>query len=819
MGGTVSEVSLSDLRPRVDPRTLGFQTTAEVPPHVGLIGQEPAIEAIKFGLSIESKGFNICVSGEPGTGRTTAIREYLESYSATRPPSSEFLYVNNFAEPHEPRAIEMPPGEGAEFAHDMRQMVQEARTRIPQTFTSEDVTRRRDAIVETVHKHREQVFSGLAERARRSGFLLQGSPTGFFLLPLAGDQPISDQDFAALPEADRAALMQRRDELMKELGDITRKEQQAEVEATARLQELEKTISTVVVDSLITPLLGKYEALPEVVQYLQEVRQEMIDHIGDFRPQEQPPVPQTAPPIPGVRPATSPLRKYEVNLLVDCAREECATVIFESNPSPQRLFGRIEKEAVFGALTTDFTMISPGSLHRANGGFLVFDFDDMAQYPLSWNELKRTIRTGMLTIEEMGERLGYLETRTIRPQPIPWRGKIIAIARESVYRTLYSLDPDFRELFKVKADFDMHIARTPEHELEYAGLISAVTRREGLPPLDAEAVALVIEQGMRMAEDHSKLSIKFGEITDIVREACHWARLEGDSVVRVEHIRKSIEERVDRVNLIEEHVREAMDRHIIVVATEGEAVGQVNGLSVVDLGDTSFGQPSRITASMGVGREGLLDLQREARLSGPIHSKAVLTLQGFLVDRFAQQTPLTLAARISFEQSYGLIEGDSATVAEAVALLSRIAGVPVNQSYAVTGSMDQHGSVQAIGGVNQKIEGFYDVCRLRGLTGGQGVLIPASNVQHLVLREDVVQAITDGKFSVHAVSTIDDALELLTGAEAGEPDSEGQYPEYSLNGRVQAHLKEIAMRMREYSQPSPPDRYGQFEYEERRPEE
>jgi lon-related putative ATP-dependent protease len=524
----------------------------------------------------------------------------------------------------------------------------------------------------------------------------------------------------------------------------------------------------------------------------------MIENIDDFmRPAD------AQAPLPVPQMARNPFRKYEVNLLVDCTEVECATVVFESNPTPQRLFGRIEKEAVFGALTTDFTMIRPGSLHRANGGFLVLDFDDLLQYPLSWNELKRTIRTGQLTIEEMGDRLGYIETKTVRPEPIPWTGKIVVLARDQVYRMLYALDPDFRELFKVKADFDLHIDRTPEHERQYAGLIAAMTRREGLPPLDKAAVGRIVDEGVRLAEDHNKLSIRFGAITDTVREAAYWAARAGSPVVTAEHVQRAVDERTHRVNLIEEHVRDAMARGIIVVDTDGQAVGQVNGLSVVDLGDTAFGQPSRITATIGVGREGIIDLQREAELSGPIHSKAVLTLEGFLVDRYATDAPLALAARVSFEQSYGPVEGDSATVAETSALLSRLTNTPITQSLAITGSMDQKGEVQAIGGVNQKIEGFFDFCRLRGLTGRQGVVIPASNVQHLMLREDVVDAVRQDDFHIHQVETIDEALELLTGIEAGVKGEDGLYPEASLNGRVQAAFKSLAERLRK-SGPQPP---------------
>jgi predicted ATP-dependent protease len=809
----LSKVPLSELRPRVDPASFGFHTTAEVEPHAGLIGQDRAIEAIRFGLAIESKGFNICVAGEPGTGRTTAIREYLEMHSLGKPPASEWVYVHNFQEPHEPRVIELPAGKGQAFDAAVRRMIDEAKTRIPAAFASEDYVSRRDQIIGDVQRQRDGVFSAMAERARDQGFSLQGNQTGFFLVPLAGDKPMDEQAFTALPDEERTELTKRRDALMDELRNATKQEQGVETEAQGRLEELQRMVSKSVVDSLIDPLVREYGSFSDVVEHLEEIRRDMVDHVTDFRPQEQQ---APALPIPGMRPAVSPFRKYEANLLIDCSREQCAKVVFESNPSPQRLFGRIEKEAVFGALTTDFTMIRAGSLHRANGGYLVFDFDDMLQYPLSWNELKRTIRTGVITIEEMGDRLGYLETKTVRPQSIPWRGKIIAIAREAVYRALYSADPDFRELFKVKADFDMHIDRTAEHERAYAGLIAAVTKREGLLALDREAVSLVIEEGMRMAEDHSKLSIRFGDITDIVREASFWAREEHAEAVHADHVRRAVRERVERVNLIEDHVQESMARNVIVVATEGEAIGQVNGLSVISLGDTAFGQPSRITASMGVGREGLLDLQREAQLSGPIHSKAVLTLQGFLVDRFARQAPLTLAARLSFEQSYGMIEGDSATVAETVALLSRIAGVPVKQSFAITGSMDQRGRVQAIGGANQKIEGFYDVCRLRGLTGEQGVIIPASNVQHLMLREDVVQAVDEGQFVIHAISTIDDALELLTGVPAGEADASGRYAPDTINGMVHARLEEIASRLRE-SQIPPRDPAAQNEFHEKVP--
>jgi len=792
------EVPIAELRPACDPAVFPFQTTAEVEPHLGLIGQDRAIEALKFGLSIESKGFNIVVSGEPGTGRTTAIREYLEGISRGKPPPDEWLYVNNFADPHRPRALRLPPGKGRAFAKAMADMIATARESIPRSFESEDYLRLRDQIITTVQRQREDLFTTLAEHAREQGFLLQGNPAGFFLVPLAEGKPMDDQTFMSLSQEERNELLRRRDELMEELRAAAKQGQAGETEANARLLELQRTVAQTVVETLFDHYFKEFEDYGGIMQYLQEVREDMIANIEVFqRAREQPPpgfMPLPAP----QRELQSPFRKYAVNLVVDCSKQECSPVVFESNPSPQRLFGRIEKEAVFGAVVTDFTMIQAGSLHRANGGYLVFDFDDILAYPLSWNELKRTLRTGQITIEEMGERFGFIETKTLRPEPIPWTGKVIAIVRESVYRLLYALDPDLRELFKVKANFDMRIERTRENEMAYAGLIAAVTKREGLPPLSREAVARVVEEGIRLAADHSKLSIRFGDLTDIVREAAYWAQSEGATVVSPEHVVKAIKLREARVNVVEENLQEAIAKQIILVETEGTAVGQVNGLSVVDVGDDVFGQPSRITATVGVGQEGVIDLQREAALSGPIHTKAVLTLQGFLVDRYATEAPLTLTGRLSFEQSYGPVEGDSATCAEVCALLSRLAEVPVKQSLAITGSMDQRGEVQAIGGVNQKIEGFFDVCKARGLTGDQGVIIPASNVQHLMLREDVVEAVRSGKFKVYSVSRIDEALELMTGVPAGERGPDGSFPPDSINGRVQAQLRRFAEQLKAF---------------------
>ena len=787
------EVPIELLRPNCDPNSFAFETTAEIDPHVGLIGQARAIEAIKFGLGIESQGFNIVVTGEPGTGRSTAIREHLQEVASGKTGPDEWVYVNNFTDPYKPIALRLPPGRGAIFARSMTAMIEEAHELIPRTFGSDDYVRRRDEIAGVVQRQRQELFVSLAERARQAGFLLQGNFEGFFLVPLVEGQPMNDESFASLPPAARNDLLQRRDALMDELKPLAKQGQSEEVEAASRMSDLQRTVAMNVVDVLVQRFFEDYADHPEVIQHMLAVRKDMVDKIAIFLPV----APQPGPPP--MRDPSLPFRRYQVNLLNDFTDASSAPVVFESNPTPQHLFGSIEKEAVFGALTTDFTMIRPGSVHRANGGYLVFDFDDLLLYPLAWTEMKRVLHTGEITIEELGDRIGIVETKSLRPEPIPWTGKMIGIAREGVYRALYVSDPDFRELFKVKANFDMRIDRTPEHEDDYAALIASVTQREGLPPVDRGGVARIVEEGMRMADDHNKLSILFGVICDIVREAAYWARQDGAAVISEAHVSRAIAARYDRVNLIEHNVRESIRKEIVVVDTTGEAVGQVNGLSVIDLGDTAFGQPSRITATVGVGREGVVDLQREAQMSGPIHSKAVLTLTGFLVDRYAAEAPLTLSARLAFEQSYGLLEGDSATCAETCALLSKLSGVPIKQTLAITGSMDQRGDVQAIGGANYKIEGFFDVCNERGLTGDQGVVIPASNVQHLMLREDVVQAVQEGHFKVYSVTTVDEALELLTDVPAGERGPDGAYPPDSINGLVQAQLTRFAERLREFT--------------------
>jgi len=541
------------------------------------------------------------------------------------------------------------------------------------------------------------------------------------------------------------------------------------------------------------------------------VQEDIVSNIDPFLGQPQPETPG-APPQAWAQEMA--FRKYEVNVAVDHSETVGAPVVMERNPTYNNLFGRIEKEAVYGALQTDFTLIRGGSLHQANGGYIVLPVEEVLSNLFTYDSLKRAIRDRQIVVEEMGERLGFMTTKSLRPEPIPLDVKVVLIGPPQLYYMLYGLDEDFRELFKVKAEFDVRMDRNDESVRNYVAFVCMLCRREDLRPLDAGAVAKVVEYGSRTAEDQQKLTTRFSEVADVIREANFWAQREGSPQVAVAHVRKAIEEKIYRSNLIEERIQESIQRGMFLVDTTGEAVGQVNGLAVIDLGNYAFGRPSRITASIGLGQAGLIDIEREARMGGPIHTKGVLILSGYLNQRYAYDKPLSLSARLVFEQSYEGVEGDSASCAELFALLSAVSGMPIQQGIAVTGSLNQQGEVQAIGGVNQKIEGFFDVCRAFGLTGRQGVIIPESNVQNLMLREDVVEAVEQGRFHVYPIGSVDQGIEILTGRPAGQRGPDGAFPEGTINHLVDQRLREMAERLRSFARDSGPPAVGKAEEEE-----
>jgi len=770
------------------------ETTKELSPLEQIIGQERAVKALKFGLDIKERGFNIYVAGLPGSGRTTAVKDFLEEVAKDKPIPPDWCYVENFSDPFTPRAIKLPPGKGKEFQRDVKNLIGEVRSVLPKAFESEDYDKKRETAIRAVGEERKELLARLNERALQEGFVLQSTPIGVLIVPVVNGRPLSDEEIIALPQKVRDTLGKKREKLRVELRTAMRQLRELERKANEEIQKLNREVAIYAIGNPLDALMEKYEEFSDVKTYLEDVRNDILENLTLFiKEPKAPPVPF---PVPWLK--ELPFRKYEVNLTVDNSDLQGAPVVIELNPTHQNLFGRMEKEAQFGVLSTDFTMVRGGSLHKANGGYLVLPVEEILRNIFSYDSLKRALMNECIIIEEPGERMGFITTKGLRPDPIPLDIKVALIGNPLLYQQLYLLDMDFRELFKVKADFDTTMDRTDENIRKYAAFICTFCRKEELKHLDSSGVAKIVEYGSRLAEDQQKLSTTFGEVADIIREANFYA-LQGDSeYVTAGHVKKAIEEKIYRSNLIQKKIQEMMERNILLIDTDGEAVAQVNGLSVMSLGDFSFGTPSRVTASVGLGREGIIDIQREAKLAGPIHTKGVLILSGYLAEKYAQDKPLSLSARLVFEQSYGMVEGDSASSTELYCILSALSGAPIKQGIAVTGSVNQKGEVQAIGGVNEKIEGFFEVCKAKGFTGDQGVLIPESNVQNLMVKEEVVEAVQEGRFHIYSVKNIDQGIEVLTGDKAGARRPDGTFEEGTVNYGVDKRLKEMAEKIKEF---------------------
>jgi lon-related putative ATP-dependent protease len=785
------------LRRTVDPNTLPLRSTEEHPPLAGLIGQPRAVAALEFGLDIPDQGFNIYVAGPPGVGRMTGVQMFLEARAKNQPTPPDWCYAYNFQDPSRPRALRLPPGRGRELQRDMQRLIEGVRREIPRVFESDEYNARREAILKEINQQREEILRRLNQRAMAQEMMVEVTPMGIAVIPLLGGRPITDQQFAALPPAMQELLRRRREAFEEEVKQALKEIRQLERAAQERLRRLNREVALFVVEGLMDDLFEKYRDLPEVIAYLKAVQEDIVENVDQFRSREE-----GAPGLPFPLPLPAfgdlALRKYTVNVLVDNAEQQGAPVIIEWNPTFPNVFGRLEKESLLGVLHTDFTLIRAGALHRANGGYLVMPVEGVLVNPFVWEGLKRALRQRAVEIEEPGERMGLLTTRTLDPEPIPLHVKVILIGSPLLYHLLYLYDEEFSELFKVKADFDIEMPWDENGMRDYIALIGTLCRKEDLCHLDAGAVARVIEYGGRLAEDQTRLSTRFAEVADLVREASFWARKAGSPLVTAEHVRQALEAKVYRSNLIEERIRQLIAEGTLLIDVEGAKVGQVNGLSVLDLGDYRFGRPNRITATVALGREGVIDIEREARLGGPIHTKGVLILSGYLASKYAQDKPLTLSARLVFEQSYSGVEGDSASCAELCALLSALADAPIRQGIAITGSINQKGELQAIGGVNEKIEGFYYTCKVKGLTGEQGVIIPEANVRNLMLREEVVEAVREGKFHIWAARTVDEAIEILTGIPAGERGPDGRYPEGTINARVDQRLREMAETLQRF---------------------
>ena len=769
-----------------------FTTTEELEAFDGILGQARAVEALEFGVGIKQEGYNLFVLGPSGVGKHTLIRQYLEQQSKQATTPFDWVYVANFRDAQKPRAIDLPAGRGVELKHDMKQLIDDLRSAIPSAFDTEQYQRRHQKLQDDLQENTRLAFEKLTEEALEHNVIVLRGEEQITFVPAKKGKPMTQDEYDALDDKERDRLDAVIKQLEEKLRQFFKQRQQWQVELREKLRTLNREVGMFAVGHLIEDLRHKYAEVQEVAEYLDEVQEDVIENLHMFFPER-----------PGSifeRTREEPVfRNYQVNVLVTNTAESGAPVVFEDAPRYQNLVGRIEHISQMGTLVTDYMLIKPGALHKANGGYLIIDALKLLQQPYAWEGLKRALSARSIKIQSLGEIYSLISTVSLEPEAIPLDIKVVLVGERILYYLLTAYDPEFSELFKVGADFEDTIERSTEHYQLYAQLIATLIERDELLPFERSAVERVIEHSSRMAEDVEKLSMHILSVADLLREADYWSHQEGAKRVTRQAVQTAIDKQIYRADRIRQRYLEEFRRGTLLLDTSGETVGQVYGLVVMQLNNIAFGHPSRITATARLGEGEVVDIEREVELGGAIHSKGVFILSAFLAARYAHNKPLSLDATLVFEQSYGGVEGDSASVGELCALLSALAQVPIRQNLAITGSVNQHGEVQPIGGVNEKIEGFFDVCREKGMTGEQGVIIPQTNVSHLMLRRDIVEAVRNGEFQIYPVTSIDEAISLLTGLEAGELDDKGEFPADSLNGRVDARLREFAELRHEFA--------------------
>ena len=794
-----------------DQSDFNFQCTDDIEPLDRFIGQDRALDAVNFGLEVDKPGYNIFVTGLTGTGKTSVIKSLLQSIIADpgqrerRKPVEDWCYVHNYDDPDRPRALHLPMGMARTIRARLNSTLEALREELPKVFQSDEYETKRREVEAAGRLVTQQMMMELEQAAQALDFAVQVSPVGMSIFPINDNQPMAPEDYQALPPDQRQSIDNTRTELMQQTQDAMTAIRQAEKATADQIAALERESAHGRVSQVFGDLLDNAQSIPDLLEYLNRTVEYVLDHLSLFKeagsnpPVGSPTPTGPAPTVDGSALARNPFLPFSINVLVDNTGVATVPIIVEPNPNWGNLFGRIERLAMMGTYFSDHTMLKPGALHSANGGYLVLNARDMLMYPAVWDGMKRIIRNQEIGLEDPAEQGGMLVPMGLRPEAIPLDVKVIVTGDEQIYRMLTTVDyEDFRDLFKVKAEFDYQVELSPDNVDAYCAFICFTCHEEGLLAFDSSGAARVLEYAARIVNDQTKLSTRFGQIKDLLIEADHWARKANRPQVDRSHVSLAVTQRDYRLNLSEERIREMVTEGTVLLEVTGDVVGQVNGLAVYDLGDFSFGRPTRITGQTFAGREGVINIEREAAMSGRTHDKGVLILSGYLGARYGQQRPLTLSASLAFEQSYEGVDGDSASSTELYALLSSLSGLPLNQGIAVTGSVNQKGEIQPIGGVNQKIEGMYDVCRVLGLTGSQGVMMPKRNLRNLMLREDVVGAIKDGKFHIYAVDTIDQGMEILTGIPSGERRNDGSYPEGTSNHRVDQRLKELHESMRGY---------------------
>lgn len=785
------ELSYKDLDYRCGEAVFPFKSTAELGTFEGIIGQERASKAMKFGLKMKMRGYNIYMSGPTGTGKTSFAKQIVNEMASTMSVPDDWCYIYNFTKPNQPMAIKLPAGMGKEFQADMEAFVKVIKQEIVNAFDNDQYEKEKAEIMEEYESKKDELLDKLNEDAETHGFKVNTGTAGIYFLPIVEGKAISEEEFENLDDNIKEEINEKTNILQQDTLEIIRKLKNNEKETKQKVSEWENKIALLALGVQMNDLKEKYRKFDVIMEYLDNVQKDILDNLDDFQEEE---VSEEQPQfiIPFMQKEETPVYKYKVNVLVDNSSLKGAPVIIDFNPTYPNLIGKIEYENEFGSVSTDYTKIKPGLFHLANGGYLILQAKDVLGNPQAYEAINRVLKTKKINIENMKDQAGVVAVPALKPQPIPVDIKVILVGNTQIYQLLYEYEEDFRKLFKVKVDFDEEMERSEENILKLSAFISGFCRKEETLHFDRSGVARVVEYASWLVEDQNKLTTRFNDIVEILCEACMWAEDDRARFVKAKHVKQAIVEKAARCDRVDKKMLEMLEDGTIMVDTNGEEIGQINGLTVMDMGDYSFGKPSRITASTYIGESGIVNVEREVDLSGTSHSKGVLILSGYIGQKYAQDFPLSLTASLCFEQLYGGVDGDSASSAELYAILSSLAGVPIKQYIAVTGSVNQKGEIQPVGGVSYKIEGFFELCRHRGLDGKHGVIIPHQNCRNLVLNEEVGDAVRKKLFHIYPVTTIDQGIQLLTGLEAGDKNTDGSYKKGTVNYLVNSKLEKFA---------------------------
>ncbi len=780
-----NELNYKQLKNVCDPDIFNFETTADIVDNDLIYGQERGIKALEFGLNINSKGYNLYLEGPAGVGKTMYTKQYVTELASKQKTPDDWCYIYNFNDPNEPTAVALPAGMGKEFKEVMDSFIVDIRKYIHKTFSNEDFEKEKNLIRQGFEEKKEKLLSNLNKQCFKFGFQVKSAQNGIYMMPVIDGRTIEEDEFEKLDEETKKDFEEKSNIVQEYVVAAISQIKMIDKEADKKIEDWQANIALLTINAYINPIRATYKKHKKVVAFLDSVKKDILKNLIYFiKEEEAGPSPQNPKPE-----SVKPWLNYRVNLFVDNSNVEGAPIIMDTNYMYHNLFGKLEYENQYGMLKTDFTMLKPGLLHKANGGYIILQAQDLLSNQICYDTLKKALLVKELSIENNVEQRSYMVMISLKPEPIPLNVKVVLLGDANIYHTLLALDPDFRKLFKIKAEFEENAPRTEENINKLAKFVHNYGEREGFLPLDKEAMAKVVEFASRITEDKEKLSTHFSEIGEIISESSTWAKLARKKIITKEFIDKTLHERVDRIKKYEQKYSEMIEDNTLLINTEGYETGVINGLTVMTIGDYTFGKPSRITANTYMGKTGVINIEREIELSGPSHSKGILILSGYLGEKFAQEFPLSLTASLCFEQMYNGVDGDSASSTEAYAILSSLSGIPINQSIAVTGSVNQKGFIQPIGGVNEKIEGFYETCKMKGINYEQGVIIPVQNVKNLHLSDEVIEAVKTGKFHIYAVSTIDEGIEILTGVPAGKKNSNGKFPAGTINYLAYEKLK------------------------------